>query len=1111
MKLHLPHFLAAAVMAAYVSAPAFAETTSEVTYENRTELVYWFYKDGAIVLGDDVRLNIQNITNGEKGYPSDVRFMGSDSQDKSAIHAGDVVMNNNGGIAFTGNNNPNGGGAAIYANNNVTLSDNNDHIEFEDNTGSGTGGAIYAGNGVWISTTEGDIVFKRNKGSQDGGAIYAYSGGVSLSGNRGSILFESNKLAGGGSDGAAIRAYNGVEIINNRNVSFTDHTAGAYGGTIYSYTNAITISGNKAVSFSYSTAGYRGGAIYVATESTQGNGNVNMQGNTSVSFSKNVCGDKATSGSAGGAIFARGNILLTENKSDGSPDVLSGLYFSDNWANVGDDAIHRYADGGALYAETGYVSMRDNGDIVFDSNHAVDGHGGAVYSSQRVEMEKNDSITFTGNTAANGGAIYAASANISILENTGDVTFKENVGSQNGSAIMAAAGNVSISGNKGNVLFDSNTNAEADSVGGAIYAATGVTINNNTGNVTFNNHRNSSLSGGSIYTVSGDVSLSGNGDVSFSKSTASNEGGAIYSTSTVSLTNNGAIKFDNNTASTGRGGAIRGVKGVTITGNTGNIDFISNTAGTEGGAIYSESTVSLTGNGAIKFDNNTATTGRGGAIRGVKGVTITGNTGNIDFTGNTAGTNGGAISNNAIFKDEGEVGYTHTNISGNTGNISFIGNEAAGNGGAIGLEDYGLLEMIGNNGSITFSDNTAGGTGGAIYGRTTIHGCVTIANNTGNVTFTNNRAGANAGAIYVESMRGYTSLAIRNNGNVLFAKNAVVDSDGNYLLRSIQCKELISSPAPDGDVRFSAAAGKFIEFSDSIAGDVALHLNETYNGVAQTGDIIFTGAHTEELLNELLQADGVNRQATDAEINASRQSTIEGTVTVHGGRLRVEDGAVLSSSGIQMQESAGATLLVKNATVQSTRLSDDYLYAGDGNINITSGNTLQVEGASKMDDRAVLMFTLPEAQVVEGSLNATVGAVLDTDTLTLHSGSSLVLDQSHIDLDGGCLTLNMLGEDKINLVLTLDGMLMEDSIVNLFSDIGTLKLGADLQYTSTDTYEFNANEYFTGSMIGEDTMLQFQNGSLTVTGLVTPMVPEPTTATLSLLALAGLAARRRRK
>ena len=208
-----------------------------------------------------------------------------------------------------------------------------------------------------------------------------------------------------------------------------------------------------------------------------------------------------------------------------------------------------------------------------------------------------------------------------------------------------------------------------------------------------------------------------------------------------------------------------------------------------------------------------------------------------------------------------------------------------------------------------------------------------------------------------------------------------------------------------------------------------------------------------------------------------------------------------------MKENAGATLLVKNATVRGIDPNGKYTHKGDGSINITSGNTLQVEGPSEKDDRAFFMFPLIESD----ALNATVGAVLDTDTLTLHSGSSLVLDKSHIDLDGGCLTLNMLGEDKINLVLTLDGMLMEDSIVNLFSDVVTLKLGSDMQYTSTDTFEFYASQFFSGSMIGEDTVVQFQNGALTITGLVTPAVPEPATATLSLLALAALAARRRRK
>ena len=725
--------------------------------------------------------------------------------------------------------------------------------------------------------------------------------------------------------------------------------------------------------------------------------------------------------------------------------------------------------------------MGDNGDIMFESNQAVNGCGGAIYSSRDVEMTKNDSITLTKNTSANGGALYAASENISLLNNNGDISFTYNEASQAGAAIMAASGSVNISENKGNVLFDSNTSAESNSSGGAIYAAAGVTIDKNTGNVTFNNHRSTSLSGGSIYNISGDVSISGNGAVSFSNSTSGVSGGAIYA-------NSNELRTDGN---------------VTLSGNT-SVSFANNTAQTEGGAIYTMSTVSLTGNGAIKFDTNTATTGRGGAIRGAENITITGNTGNIEFTNNTAGTNGGAISNN-----DTDVNFpdTYTKISGNTGDISFTGNTAGGNGGAIDLKYDGHLELNNNTGSITFSDNTAGGAGGAIYswGGYIPKGqsAVSIANNTGDVTFRNNRAGSKAGAIYSGAYPNEIGLSIRNNGNVLFEKNAVVDDSGNYILRSYQHDDVFRG----GDVRLSAADGKYIEFRDSIAGDVKIDVNEAYNGVEQTGDVVFTGYYTEKHLNELLQADGVNRQATADEINASRQSAIGGKVVVHGGRLRVEDGAVLSTSGLQMKENAGATLLVKNATVRGIDPNGNYTHKGDGSINITSGNTLQVEGPSEKDDRAFFTFTLPEAQVEAGSLNATVGAILDTDTLTLHSGSSLVLDKSHIDLDGGCLTLNMLGEDKINLVLTLDGMLMEDSIVNLFSNIGTLKLGSDLQYTGTDTFEFNASQYFTGSMIGEDTMVQFQNGTMTVTGLI----PEPTTATLSLLALAELAARRRRK
>lgn len=839
------------------------------------------------------------------------------------------------------------------------------------------------------------------------------------------------------------------------------------------------------------------------------------------------------------------DVIFTNNTSDRATIHADYVTLSENGGINFSGNKSRLDNGGAISATNNVTISQNTGKVLFESNE-TNNDGAAIYSEGTVLLEGNkgslvfhenmggsiiyaqNDIVFRGNTGysihfANNECkghdtmgIHSKTGNILFESNQCDITITTNTHNGIYGAICATEGSVTLKENKGPISFNENT---CNLYGAAIYAGSGVNFEGNNG-VYF--YKNASAStngyGGAIYNQSGVVSFSDNEDVDFSYNKTRYTGGAIYANGkddegvSVSMKGNAYVTFDHNEAleenkslGTG-GGAIYAVGSVSLSDNKrvddtdgkSGVFFTYNTAGTEGGAIYSDSKVSLAGNGAIKFDTNTATTGAGGAIRGVREITITDNTGNIEFKGNTAGTTGGAIHNKST---TGYYEQQWVRINRNTGNISFTGNKAGTNGGAIDMGHMGGLELLDNTGSITFSDNTAVGIGGAIY--TSCGEGVLIENNTGDVTFRNNRAGSKAGAIYSGAYPNEIGLSIRNNGNVLFEKNAVVDDSGNYILRSYQHND----DFPGGDVRLSAAAGKTIEFRDSIAGSFKLHLNEAYNGIAQTGDIIFTGAHTEKHLNELLQADGANRQATKDEINASRQSTIERTVTVYGGKLRVEDGAVLSTRGIKMQENAGATLVVKNATVQSTRPGDDDLYLGDGNIDITSGNTLQVEGASKLDDSAALMFSLAEAEVVEAPLNATVGAVLDTHTLTLHSGSSLVLEESHIDLDGGCLTLNMLGEDKINLVLTLDGMLMEDSIVNLFSDIGTLKLGSDLQYTSTDTFEFNANEYFTGSMIGEDTMVQYRNGSLTMTGLV----PEPTTATLSLLALAALAARRRRR
>ena len=148
----------------------------------------------------------------------------------------------------------------------------------------------------------------------------------------------------------------------------------------------------------------------------------------------------------------------------------------------------------------------------------------------------------------------------------------------------------------------------------------------------------------------------------------------------------------------------------------------------------------------------------------------------------------------------------------------------------------------------------------------------------------------------------------------------------------------------------------------------------------------------------------------------------------------------------------------------------------------------------------------------DGILNEDAAAEVVGAGITLNAGSTLKLENCHIRLEGdnSCLTLNITPEstEKINLVLLPDDILTEDSVVQLFSGADKVNFVYDGTIISGNGhYECDANHYFTGSMVGAGTKLVYDNGNVYMKGLV----PEPTTATLSLLALAALATRRRRR
>lgn len=142
---------------------------------------------------------------------------------------------------------------------------------------------------------------------------------------------------------------------------------------------------------------------------------------------------------------------------------------------------------------------------------------------------------------------------------------------------------------------------------------------------------------------------------------------------------------------------------------------------------------------------------------------------------------------------------------------------------------------------------------------------------------------------------------------------------------------------------------------------------------------------------------------------------------------------------------------------------------------------------------------------VTDTLTAGAGATLNAN-LVMESGSTLHLD--------GTLTMG-------STVKLFDGTMLEGDVLNTLYATGTAILFSgvdefyvnDIQWTEGDSWSASTDSdkvttLFT-NLEGQYTYgLSYAGGNVV---LVTPNVPEPATATLSLLALAALAARRRRK
>ena len=413
-----------------------------------------------------------------------------------------------------------------------------------------------------------------------------------------------------------------------------------------------------------------------------------------------------TAAYAGGAIYNTGDITLNgkahfgdEDASTGNHAVYGGAIFNDMGGTItfNDKATftNNYTadeDGGAI--ENGGGTLLFNGEAKFTANSAGN-VGGALDNYDEGSVTFGGATIFRENSAANVGGAIA---------NTETILFKDTAQFDENTALSAGA----IENFEGDITFEKAAtftgNSATDGDGGAIYNADGTITFENTATFTGNIADGSGVRGGAIANYEGTLIFEDT--ATFTGNSAKTKGGALFTQGTYSYDDEG-VHFSENVIFNGD---------ATFTGNTAG-DEESHTSG-DGGAVVN--TTNMTFGGNATFTANKAIGGGcGGAVyhtnqSGQTGVLTF--DGTADFTGNTAGNMGGALytlgevnfAKAATFTgNEAVYGGALTVVNGGArvtfeDDVEFTGNSASSEGGAI----YHYGDTLTFNKGVTFASNT---------------------------------------------------------------------------------------------------------------------------------------------------------------------------------------------------------------------------------------------------------------------------------------------------------------------------------------------------------------------------------------------------------------------
>ena len=323
--------------------------------------------------------------------------------------------------------------------------------------------------------------------------------------------------------------------------------------------------------------------------------------------------------------------------------------------------------------------------------------------------------------------------------------------------------------------------------------------------------------------------------------------------------------------------------------------------------------------------------------------------------------------------------------------------------------------------------------------------------------------------------------AVTAESELLTGRGKVVVSDAAASGASMEFDSLIDYIGDfrvEGDkASIKANAGTFIDGSIHVAGKQA--------SVSIGSDVFIADGESLEL-----------RSTGDA-------SKGTGAAIISGGTVSVEAGAVFSVSNQTTEFAYDISHLEEAVSLKLANVAQ--MQVQDAAAEVVYHEVGEVKG--KYEERFDAEIAINQQAV--GSVQAAGG-------LTLAGGATYETVSGNTSLNGGKLRLETMEHSLLTFRTTTDApidRITANTQLVLFTNVGGVDFGRDsiIADPNTGIYYTMANRYLTGCDYIDDHTLLVYDSHAEVVYLQMASVPEPATTTLSLLALAALASRRRRK